>query len=207
MRALFLLLIALIISYSGFSEEYSFEDKNIKDGLPHSYVNCMVQDKQGFLWIGTAKDLCRYDGYIFELVQLGNFNADEDITSLQLSSDDLLWITVKGGEIFCYDLKLENFVPLKLSRSIAISDINAAELQNDTILWVGTRNGLIKYTITKDVSQKHFTLSPEVIMSDTNSTIRNYNFITSLKIHKSENSLWVGTNSYLFKLDLKKMNL
>ena len=31
--------------------------------LPNNTVNTIVEDHQGFLWIGTTHGLCRFDGY------------------------------------------------------------------------------------------------------------------------------------------------
>jgi ligand-binding sensor domain-containing protein len=36
-----------------------------KEGLPSNDVWCLTKDKQGFLWIGTGRNICRYDGYNF----------------------------------------------------------------------------------------------------------------------------------------------
>ncbi|CAN5427875.1 hypothetical protein BH09BAC4_BH09BAC4_10450 [soil metagenome] len=36
-----------------------------KEGLPSNDVWCLTKDKQGFLWIGTGRNICRYDGYDF----------------------------------------------------------------------------------------------------------------------------------------------
>ncbi|MVM33081.1 hypothetical protein GO755_23775 [Spirosoma sp. HMF4905] len=36
-----------------------------KEGLPSNDVWCITKDKQGFLWIGTGRSVCRYDGYTF----------------------------------------------------------------------------------------------------------------------------------------------
>ena len=36
-----------------------------KEGLSSNDVWCLTKDKQGFLWIGTGRNICRYDGYDF----------------------------------------------------------------------------------------------------------------------------------------------
>ena len=39
-----------------------FETIGVNDGLPHSSVYSILQDKKGFMWFGTADGLSRYDG-------------------------------------------------------------------------------------------------------------------------------------------------
>ena len=36
-----------------------------KEGLPSNDIWCLTKDKKGFLWIGTGRNICRYDGYSF----------------------------------------------------------------------------------------------------------------------------------------------
>ncbi|MEO6683886.1 MAG: two-component regulator propeller domain-containing protein [Ginsengibacter sp.] len=43
-----------------------FENLSVNDGLPHSSVYSITQDKKGFMWFGTADGLCRYDGNILK---------------------------------------------------------------------------------------------------------------------------------------------
>lgn len=50
------------------------EHLTTKEGLPSNDVWCINKDRRGFLWIGTGRNLCRYDGYSFLLLdslQLG----------------------------------------------------------------------------------------------------------------------------------------
>ena len=42
-----------------------FETLSLADGLSQSSVDTMLQDRQGFLWVGTQDGLNRYDGYGF----------------------------------------------------------------------------------------------------------------------------------------------
>src|SRR6185295_12804435 len=51
----------------GFDFRYKFENLSTEQGLSQSTVKCFFQDRQGFLWIGTANGLNRYDGYHFKV--------------------------------------------------------------------------------------------------------------------------------------------
>ncbi len=44
----------------------SFNRITVKDGLPGSVINCIVQDGDGFMWLGTSNGLSRYDGSEFK---------------------------------------------------------------------------------------------------------------------------------------------
>ena len=41
------------------------EHLTTREGLPSNDVWCLSKDRQGFLWIGTGRNVCRYDGYNF----------------------------------------------------------------------------------------------------------------------------------------------
>src|SRR5689334_21687173 len=50
-------------------ELISFEHIPIpKSGI----VNCAVRDDRGFLWFGTTKGLCKYDGYRMRMLAVGS---------------------------------------------------------------------------------------------------------------------------------------
>ena len=48
-----------------------FEHLTINEGLSQNRVNCILQDRDGFLWIGTNEGLNRYDGYEFHTFEKG----------------------------------------------------------------------------------------------------------------------------------------
>ena len=56
----------MLVSISGISytqmPKVKFKFLTMEDGLSQSQVNCIVQDKTGFIWIGTGDGLNRYDG-------------------------------------------------------------------------------------------------------------------------------------------------
>ncbi|MBE7170787.1 MAG: response regulator [Williamsia sp.] len=79
-----------------------------KDGLPQSFVSGMVQDKQGFVWIGTRNGLARYDGRHFKVFQHkeGDTSTLQSnvITAMKMDAHNRIWI--RCGEyrsIDCFD--------------------------------------------------------------------------------------------------------
>ncbi len=58
--------------------DLTFKHLTPKDGLSQSRVNCILQDKQGFMWFGTWDGLNKYDGYTFTIYR----NAPSDSTSI-----------------------------------------------------------------------------------------------------------------------------
>jgi hypothetical protein len=49
------------------AQHYSFSEpaKALGEGLGNLNVNCIAQDRQGYLWVGTENGLYRYDGSQF----------------------------------------------------------------------------------------------------------------------------------------------
>jgi len=40
----------------------AFSHLTVEDGLPHSYVRSIIEDRDGFMWFATARGVVRYDG-------------------------------------------------------------------------------------------------------------------------------------------------
>jgi signal transduction histidine kinase len=85
-------------------ENLKFQQYNMKGGLSSDNVNCIIQDKEGFLWVGTDNGVNKFDGYNFT----NYYNGANDTNSLihnhillfYLAADSALWIGTQYG--FCY---------------------------------------------------------------------------------------------------------
>jgi ligand-binding sensor domain-containing protein/two-component sensor histidine kinase len=69
----FLIPASLIAQAPGSTENFT-----VREGLSENVVHCLLQDKKGFIWIGTHEGLNRYDGYKFKKFQ----HNKNDSTSL-----------------------------------------------------------------------------------------------------------------------------
>ncbi len=60
-----LFLFAALATGAKAARYYYFEHLKTTDGLPSNTIYTSIQDKAGFMWIGTRDGLCRYDGRSF----------------------------------------------------------------------------------------------------------------------------------------------
>src|SRR5688572_13642434 len=77
---------------------YSIRNYKAIDGLPQSQVNIMLEDKNGYLWIGTrGGGLARFDGREFIVYTTRDGLLSNIINFLKLDDDQNLWIVHPGG--------------------------------------------------------------------------------------------------------------
>lgn len=100
MRYCLLIAVLFCISAAGIAQEYSYSMRNYKaiDGLPQSQVNIMLEDKNGYLWIGThGGGLARFDGRQFKVYTTLDGLLSNVILYLKLDSRQNLWIIHPRG--------------------------------------------------------------------------------------------------------------
>lgn len=90
-----LLFILFYFPITIWAQEYKFDHITTEHGLSQGTINCIYQDKKGFIWMGTADGLNRYDAYSFRV-----FKPDPK-DSLSISSSYITCITGdKHGNIW-----------------------------------------------------------------------------------------------------------
>lgn len=180
-----------------YSKNIRFEQISLEQGLSQSVVNVILQDAQGFLWVGTDDGLNRYDGYDFKIYKPDTNNSlsisDRSITSIVQDTNGFLWIGTQSGGLNRYDPKTGKFThylnDALNEQSIASNKVLALCL-DETGLWVGTDNGLDFFSFETE-SFTHFR-SPTDIPPDSRSL--SSNSITAL-MKDSNGMLWIGTSN------------
>lgn len=98
-------------SITGFSQVDVFEHITTKNGLPSNFVFSVVQDSKGFLWAGTDKGLCRYNGSYWQTWDIEDGLPGNYINRLLVLSDDFIQMTIsEKGE---YKFKIDEIENLK----------------------------------------------------------------------------------------------
>ena len=84
--------------------EYSHRVWRIEDGLPQNRIRALCQTPDGYLWVGTAEGLARFDGVRFTIFDHSNATAlhDDGILALRVARDGALWIGTEGGGLVRY---------------------------------------------------------------------------------------------------------
>jgi len=135
-------------------ENIKFEQLTIDDGLSQSIVQCMIQDRQGFMWFGTQDGLNRYDGYKFIVykkdISVKNTLSNNNINCLYEDSEGDLWIGTAGGGLCRYDRdkdSFENYISAEDDHN-SVSNNRIRSVCEDSFgnLWIGTNGGLNKFS-------------------------------------------------------------
>ncbi|MCU0236174.1 MAG: diguanylate cyclase [Acidobacteria bacterium] len=145
-RASFLFFL-LVLALPLLSVRYPFINYRSSAGLPQSNITALLQDRDGFIWVGTQAGLGRFDGSRFETFTSQEGLAGNFITGLEMDRDGAIWVSsqdglnrILGGRISAWPLP-DNFV-----RAIAYSGI-------DFTLWVLTADAL--YTVRDGVTSRY----------------------------------------------------
>lgn len=104
--------ILLCASIALFSQTYSFTNYTVQDGLAQSNILGMVQDSNGYIWIGTESGVSRFDGKTFRNYGTEEGLAENNITCMLRDRSGQTWyghasgvLTLQQGEQF---IKVEN---------------------------------------------------------------------------------------------------
>ncbi|MHC1789342.1 two-component regulator propeller domain-containing protein [Solidesulfovibrio sp.] len=139
-----------------------FERLSLEQGLSQSYVVCMAQDKQGFLWIGTYDGLNRYDGtrvVVYRNIP-GNPDSlpDNSIRALHVDADGLLLVGTKTGGLAAYDRASDTFRPYPAASPYPAGEddreIRAMDQDATGRLWVGGGAGLARINAATGAATK-----------------------------------------------------
>jgi len=69
------------------------------DGLVNDIVLCMLEDREGYLWFGTASGISRYDGLLFSHFTEADGLPSDDVYDLKKETDGSIRISTAGGVV------------------------------------------------------------------------------------------------------------
>lgn len=100
-------------------QTYSFINYGTEKNIPNGFVYNIVQSSDGFLWIGTANGIDRFDGFQFYPVQYPDSSGGGYPTRSLKDKHGTLWFGCSDGSVmYVKDNKLIN-VPVSNTKSIS----------------------------------------------------------------------------------------
>lgn len=129
-----------------------------EDGLSMNLATALVQDENGFIWIGTQHGLNRYDGY--EIVGFRHEDGpsklpDSTIWALERGPEGKLWIGTGKG-LSSFDSTNSTFSNWVLPDWSGSYSVRAICHDNKGVTWIGTSVGLYSIAVTGVVSAVEF---------------------------------------------------
>jgi ligand-binding sensor domain-containing protein len=191
-----------VSSLSGQTDKRYFERLSLDEGLSQSIVECITQDRRGFMWFGTEDGLNLYDGYTFTVIRSDPENprslAYNHITALYEDRSGALWIGTFTGGLTRYVPAKDEFLRYRYSAA------DSTSLSNDIItsifqdrsgdLWIGTAHGLNRVVFDDD-NPMHATFV-RILHDQSDPHSLSHNSVRSL-VEDHQGRLWVGTDAGL----------
>ncbi|QES88581.1 sensor histidine kinase [Rhizosphaericola mali] len=125
-----------------FSQSYYFKHNQVEKGLSNNTVFCCIQDKDGFIWMGTKDGLNRYDGNEFKIYHnftYKNGQRDNYIRTLYLDNIGIIYIGTRTG-VFKYQKEDNIFTPILFTGE----EINDLKKDSENNLWIISNHQLFR---------------------------------------------------------------
>src|ERR1041384_1719079 len=84
---------------AGGQDSFTARQWTVEKHLPQNTVRCLVQSRDGYIWIGTRMGLARFDGARFTVFSRATnpMMANDNCVALAEDSDGAVWIGTEGG--------------------------------------------------------------------------------------------------------------
>jgi diguanylate cyclase (GGDEF)-like protein len=125
------------------AQRYSFRE--YAEGLGNLNINCLGQDREGYLWVGTQNGLYRYDGSHFQRYGEPEGIRERIIDSINTGTDGTLWIgTTVGTYIQRKDGKfVEVPVPVPINEFFHPTGTTFTSNRPDQVVTASSSKGLL----------------------------------------------------------------
>ena len=178
-----------------------FERVSTTSGLSTYATYAIVQDRQGFLWVGTPDGLNRYDGYQFDVFRHDPADTTSisdnfiNINALRLDFSGNLWIGTRSGGLNHYDPRTMHFTTFKHDlndpQSLSHNNVLCIYQTRSGTLWIGTEHGLNRYNPADHTFTRY--------LYDPYNPYMGYSNAVLAIAEDTSGTLWIGTRRGLLK--------
>ncbi|WP_425497770.1 ligand-binding sensor domain-containing protein [Lysobacter arvi] len=142
LRGLWLLACAMP-AFAGTPEVPRPRQVGVEAGLPSNQIQAITEDRDGYLWIGTADGLARYDGKEFRVWRVEDGLHDNDIWSLHVDARNRLWIGTREAGLAMLDRTRQRltFYDRAHTPGMGSDQVWSIASTPDDAIWFGTSPG------------------------------------------------------------------
>lgn len=180
LRNTFFLLFLCFLSLNLQAQVYNLTRYSISEGLTQSQVRAIYQDSRGFVWLGTHRGLCKFDGKNFVDFQPETGLAGRFVNAITEDKKGNIWIATENGVSKYNGIRFENF---QKDKGLTANSILSLLCDSEGTIWMGTEGGGL-FTYKNDKLQ--------AIQASISSII--YTMSEDL----STKTIWIGTSTGLF---------
>ncbi len=187
----------LFVSLAAIPHSSRFDKITQAEGLSNNQIQCIFQEKAGWMWFGTSQGLNRYDGYQFSV-----FYSDVDgrgslrgelVRCIFEDSENRVWVGTEKGGLNLFNRGQERFSHFffenqDIDTTFSVESIIA---DNNGKLWMATSEGVAflnknnKLELIDLFRQSERKIIPRELFFD------------------KKNNLWIGTQTGLFYYDFQ----
>ncbi len=200
-----LLYLSLFFSLNLFSQELTWKQYTVNDGLVQSQVNQIFQDSRGFLWICTRAGVSKFDGIHFKNFTEKNGLLGQWIKDICEDSRQNIWFLSNHGLSHYDGDTIVNYpFPAKI-KNVASIDLKIQPISGDSLFiyqWLNSG----KFRVFKFVKGKYSLLNEYTPGPDFTNTEFNY-IIDYDPLHKTHWLIVNYKNLYTLRSGIvKKLN-
>jgi ligand-binding sensor domain-containing protein/serine phosphatase RsbU (regulator of sigma subunit) len=170
----------------------------LKEGLSQSQANVILQDRRGFIWIGTDDGLNLYDGYVFKVFRQQRDDttsiADNRVKTILETRDGQLWFGTHSGGLSKFDRQSRTFANFLISQdNNRLNYVYSIAEAPNGMFWLGTEGGVCVYDPKKKQLVK--------VYSDKSHGIEELSAQTRKVYVDKEGTFWCAINHTLYRFD------
>ena len=187
-RFIFGLLLCLL-SVLSFSQQYTFRNYSVDEGLAQSQVYAMCEDNNGNIWFGTrGGGLSRFDGIDFTTYTTQEGLVNNYVRCLLKDAVGNIWIGTDNGLCVYNGKKFSTFNTTQGLGSITVNDL--IQDKNGTI-WIATQQGI------------YYTEKERIVAFDLHKAPKER--FSSL-VQDAAGTIWAGSDNGLYRFSKEHSN-